>query len=77
MRQLLLPSNYTMYQSSTFPLFQPESPKKQSNWHKKHEDIIATPRAVKTFALTIKDGGSLPPPPPPTYDQGNAQLQKG
>lgn len=56
----------------TFPVFQSESPKKQSNWHKKHEDIMANPRAVRTFALTMKDGGSLPPPPP-TYDQGNRQ----
>lgn len=52
-------------------VFQPEPPKKQSNWRKKHEDFIATIRAAKSYPTALKDGGPLPPPPPPTYDPGN------
>lgn len=54
----------------TFHVFQPEPPKKQSNWRKKHEDFIATIRAAKSYSHVTQDGGPLPPPPPPTYDPG-------
>ncbi|KAM4718981.1 zinc finger C2HC domain-containing protein 1A isoform 2-T2 [Anableps anableps] len=45
-----------------------ESPKKPSNWRKKHEDFIATIRAAKIATQIMKVGGPLPPPPPPSYD---------
>lgn len=54
----------------TFHVFQPEPPKKQSNWRKKHEDFIATIRAAKSYSHVTQDGGPLPPPPPPAYDPG-------
>uniref|UniRef100_A0A4W4F3Y0 Zinc finger C2HC domain-containing protein 1A n=1 Tax=Electrophorus electricus TaxID=8005 RepID=A0A4W4F3Y0_ELEEL len=49
-------------------LRQPEPPKKQSNWRRKHEEFIATIRAAKGLNQVMKDGGPLPPPPPPSYD---------
>lgn len=53
-----------------FAFKQPEPPKKQSNWRRKHEEFIATIRAAKGLDQVIKDGGPLPPPPPPSYDPG-------
>ncbi|XP_053251765.1 zinc finger C2HC domain-containing protein 1A [Podarcis raffonei] len=46
----------------------PEPPKKQSNWRRKHEELIAAIRAAKGVDQVLKEGGKLPPPPPPTYD---------
>lgn len=56
--------------SRIFSLNQPEPPKKQSNWRRKHEEFIATIRAAKGLDQVLKDGGPLPPPPPPSYDPG-------
>ncbi|XP_030071596.1 zinc finger C2HC domain-containing protein 1A isoform X2 [Microcaecilia unicolor] len=45
-----------------------EPPKKPSNWRRKHEEFLATMRAVKGLGKSLKEGGELPPPPPPSYD---------
>ncbi|XP_029447374.1 zinc finger C2HC domain-containing protein 1A isoform X4 [Rhinatrema bivittatum] len=50
-----------------------EPPKKQSNWRRKHEEFLATMRAVKGINKHIKEGGELPPPPPPSYDPDYVQ----
>ena len=50
--------------------WQPEPPKKPSNWRRKHEEFIATIRAAKGLGQALKEGGKLPPPPPPSYDPG-------
>lgn len=59
-----------------FAFKQPEPPKKQSNWRRKHEEFIATIRAAKGLDQVIKDGGPLPPPPPPSYDPGKKKSKK-
>lgn len=59
-----------------FAFKQPEPPKKQSNWRRKHEEFIATIRAAKGLDQVIKDGGPLPPPPPPSYDPGKKKKKK-
>uniref|UniRef100_A0A8C5FY75 Zinc finger C2HC domain-containing protein 1A n=1 Tax=Gouania willdenowi TaxID=441366 RepID=A0A8C5FY75_GOUWI len=50
-----------------------KSPKKPSNWHKNHKNVISTIQPANIVTAAMKDGRPLPPPPPPTYDPDNIQ----